>query len=107
MNKKTNNLRISQESLDMDEIISDLNPVSQVTGEQTSQMAEIPSFRSQVKTMDKSKALKSPVAKKVPAKSSGYGPRPSTAKPAETKENKNVKNLQSYQAARQMQKKES
>jgi hypothetical protein len=46
MNSKTNNLRISHDSLDMDEIISDLNPVSAVTAEQTSQMAEIPSFRS-------------------------------------------------------------
>lgn len=39
-------------------------------------------------------------------KSSGYGPRPTTAKQTETKENKNIKNLQSYQAARQQQKKE-
>ena len=70
-----NNLRISHESLDMDDIISDLNPGSAVTAEQTSQMAEIPSFRSQVKTAAApvSKNLKSPVANKKVQKSSGYG----------------------------------
>ena len=33
---KTNNLRISHDSLDMDDIISDLNPSSAIAAEQTS-----------------------------------------------------------------------
>ena len=79
-----------------------------MTAEPTSQMADPPSFRSQAKpttTAPMTKNLKSPAAKKV-QKSSGYGPRPTTAN-KETKENKNIKNLQSYQAARSQQKKET
>jgi len=61
-----NNLRISHESLNMDEIISELNPGSQapsVTGngdqmESQSQLAddsEIPSFRTQQQKMGSTK----------------------------------------------------
>ena len=65
-----NNLRISHESLDMDDIISDLNPSSQGQSIQTAQPVghkpaeELPSFRTQ-KSEPKTTALKSPKGAKV------------------------------------------
>lgn len=106
-----NQLRISHESLDMDDIISDLNPSAN-----HSELVkdELPSSRTDTKkpsgiTKQDSKIVKETTSK---PKSSGYGPtstnkakqvtEPAPKKVVEdTKENKNLKNMQSYSSMRE------
>ena len=107
-----NQLRISHESLDMDDIISDLNPSAN-----HSELVkdELPSSRTDTKkpsgiSKQDSKIVKETTSK---PKSSGYGPTSTNkakqliTEPApkkvvdDTKENKNLKNMQSYSSMRE------